>query len=242
MCAPKLAAIAALLALFLLTPGRFYTQAACPSPRLAIGNIAIVEFKPFVELRSEPEGGQLLARINSYTVLDGPICTARGTLWWKAQSQSGMVGYAPEGQGTTYWVYPQPGKVPVTTFAAFQPFENGYMLWRYDAGSVEVFYGKNGGGGNDFATYRNRYYAALRNNPITALPPAGLIKPINGFGKVWGNFASVRQRLGWAIGPEQSYMMTISPPEPTGVTQCRTLPDGRSICIHMYLVIYWYFR
>src|SRR5260221_9126550 len=95
----KLFAIVALLAFSLLTPTRFDAQAPCPTPRLAIGNTAVVEFKPSVELRSEPEGGRLLAKIHGYVALDGPICTASGSVWWKAQVESGAVGYAPEGQG-----------------------------------------------------------------------------------------------------------------------------------------------
>src|SRR5262245_8440925 len=97
----KVVAIVVLLAFCFLTPTRFDAQSPCPSPRLAVGNIAIVEFKPYVELRSEPEGGQLLMKIRWYTALEGPICSASGSVWWKAQAESGVVGYAPEGQGTT---------------------------------------------------------------------------------------------------------------------------------------------
>jgi len=39
----------------------------------------------------------------------------------------------------------------------------------------------------------------------TIVPPAGLYQPTRGFGKVWreGTGAQVRERLGWAIEPEQ---------------------------------------
>jgi hypothetical protein len=40
-----------------------------------------------------------------FDVLDGPICTSNGVLWWKVKYK-GIVGYTGEGQGTDYWVDP----------------------------------------------------------------------------------------------------------------------------------------
>jgi hypothetical protein len=37
------------------------------------------------------------------------------------------------------------------------------------------------------------------------VPPAGLLQPIRGFGKVWRNNAGVRDGLGWALSPEQGF-------------------------------------
>jgi hypothetical protein len=235
-------AVALLILSAVGVPSAAFAQAiSCPAPRLAIGNIGVVEFVPSVTLRSQPETGQVLGAISTYyTVLDGPICAPSGTLWWKVSIENGTVGYAPEGRGTTYWVYPMVVKVPITTPAAYQAFENGYMIWRYDAGSINVFIGKDGG--QTYSFYRNRYYAALPDNPITAAPPAGLFKPINGFGKLWGNVASLRQQLGWAVGPEQSYMLTISRPEPAANAEHFTVPGGRSIRTYSYLVRYWSFQ
>lgn len=36
-------------------------------------------------------------------------------------------------------------------------------------------------------------------------PPAGRFQPVRGFGKFWRETAWVRERLGWALAPEQSY-------------------------------------
>ena len=33
-------------------------------------------------------------------------------------------------------------------------------------------------------------------------PPAGLVEPVRGFGKVWRENPAVRQALGWATAPE----------------------------------------
>jgi hypothetical protein len=234
-------AVLLLLSALVTLPAVFAQSSSCPVPRLAVGNVGVVEFVPSVALRTEPETGQLLGAISTYyTVLDGPVCSPIGTLWWKVSIENGTVGYAPEGRGTTYWVYPMVIKVPITTAAAYQAFENGYMIWRYDAGSIDVFIGKDGG--QTYSSYRNRFYAAMPDNPVVASPPAGLFRPINGFGKLWGNVASLRQQLGWAVAPEQSYMLTISRPEPAANAEYFTVPDGRSIRTYSHLVRYWSFQ
>jgi hypothetical protein len=235
--------IAALL-FSILTPTKLHAQNnSCPQPRLSIGNLGVVEFVSSAELRSEPEGGQLLVRLKNgthYEVLEGPICTSSGTLWWKVRPLSdAIIGYVPEGKGTTYWSYPVPGKSSVTAVGAFQAFENGYMIWRYDSGGITVYFGKTGG--MDWLTYRNGMYARMKNNLIRTNPPAGLFKPINGFGKVWGNVPLIRQKLGWAIAPEQTYTMTIT--SASNVPSISTtIPDGRTIFTYSYLVRHWGFR
>lgn len=98
-----------------------------------------------------------------------------------------------------------------TTQAAFQQFENGYMLWRADTGGIWVF-AQNGW----IATYYpEAQYRDLPDNPVSETPPVlqvprtyQLIKPVRGFGRVWGNFAEVRAQLGWAITDEVSYTTT----------------------------------
>jgi hypothetical protein len=114
------------------------------------------------------------------------------------------------------------------------------MIWRYDSGGITVYFGKDGG--MEWATYRNGMYARMRNNPVQANPPAGLFKPINGFGKLWGNTPALRQKLGWAVAPEQAYTMTIQRAQMTGLHESNTLPDGRRIFIHSYLIRYWGFE
>ena len=88
--------------------------------------------------------------------------------------------------------------------SAYQPFENGFMLWRADSGEVWVFE-KSGA----VLRYPEDIYAVTPDNPITTPPPSGRSAPAQGFGRVWGNFASVRHTLGWALGPEVGYTMTI---------------------------------
>ena len=37
------------------------------------------------------------------------------------------------------------------------------------------------------------------------MPPAGLLQPIRGFGKIWRETSGVRDKLGWATVPEQGF-------------------------------------
>jgi hypothetical protein len=87
--------------------------------------------------------------------------------------------------------------------ATIQVFEHGMMIWWSETGTIWVLYGSGLA-----ALYDSAAYGALPDNPVTALPPGGLIKPALGFGKVWGNFPDVRQQLGWAQRTESGYQMT----------------------------------
>ncbi|MBN1565832.1 MAG: hypothetical protein JXA10_18460 [Anaerolineae bacterium] len=108
----------------------------------------------------------------------------------------------------------------IYTQAAYQPYEHGFMIWRADSGAVLVFAGSQGG---QLYTFAEDSYGALPDNPYTT-PPDGLIAPVSGFGKVWGNTAFVRDQLGWATGPEQPYDMTI---ESYDTETAYLLPEGR---------------
>jgi hypothetical protein len=37
------------------------------------------------------------------------------------------------------------------------------------------------------------------------VPPPGRVQPIRGFGKLWRSQPGVRERLGWALAPEQGF-------------------------------------
>lgn len=113
--------------------------------------------------------------------------------------------------------------IPVT----FQQYEKGYMIWRTDTGDIWVYSGQTGG---RVTRYLGRVYGALRDNPFTGATPAGKVRPIMGFGKVWGNFPSVRLGLGWATAPEQSYIMRYGPVSTT--EYYFSLPDGRNAFVN----------
>jgi len=108
----------------------------------------------------------------------------------------------------------------VTTQAAYQPYERGFMLWRADTGGVMMFSTT----APHVAFFRQSDYEGLPDNPITSVP-TGFIRPINGFGRVWGNFQHARDSLGYATGAEQGYTLTARILGGGAISY--TLPDGR---------------
>lgn len=83
---------------------------------------------------------------------------------------------------------------------AYQPFENGAMVWSskigwYEQPVVYVLYPSG--------TYRRYEDHYQPGDPALAItPPAGLVAPSFGFGKIWDEKADVRDALGWATAPE----------------------------------------
>jgi hypothetical protein len=117
-----------------------------------------------------------------------------------------------------------------TSQSAFQAFEGGYMLWRGDTGEIWVLTSADW----QVRHFLQAKYADLPDNPVANLPPEGLIKPVNGFGRVWENFADVRQALGWALAAETGYTAIFGSALPTagGLQQTAVnFPDGREIVL-----------
>ena len=115
-----------------------------------------------------------------------------------------------------------PGATTLYAQAAYQLYEHGFMIWRADTGAVVVFFGDQAGRVDIFA---QDAYGVLPDNPITYVPPER-VRSINGFGKVWGNYQSVRDGLGYALGPEEAYTLTIQTTGWNNLDAYR-LPDGR---------------
>ena len=125
----------------------------------------------------------------------------------------------------------------INTNVAYETFENGFMIWRADTGEVWVFPKHL-----DVSYFGQSDYQNLPDNPVTDTPPEARLAPINGFGRVWGNIAQVRNALGWALDGEKSYsatLHTIYVPSPDGVKSipgyCFNLPDGSSVKYPQYV-------
>jgi len=94
------------------------------------------------------------------------------------------------------------------TWAAEQSFENGRMIWLEEIhgegyvaeGLILVFY-------NDgkYEQYEDTWTDAEPESDPALMPPEGLYQPTRGLGKLWRERPSVRDRLGWALAPEQGF-------------------------------------
>jgi hypothetical protein len=130
------------------------------------------------------------------------------------------------------WSFVQPGPLvtplPDNNYphvgTTFQGFENGFMTWSATTGTIRVFITNqisNGVQNGEITTFEPAVYGRLAINTSGAVPQ-GRFRPTGGFGRVWSNFADVRNRIGWAITPEQGYLS-----RETGTTF--ELPDGRIV-------------
>jgi hypothetical protein len=119
-----------------------------------------------------------------------------------------------------------PSGAAFTVGASYQPFENGYMIWRSDNNDIYVHYDDGTAG-----YFADKDYAGLPDAVLTEMPPLDREAPGSGFGKVWMNAPGVREKLGWALESEAGYVAKIQ-----GVALTRnprpsfafylTLPDG----------------
>jgi len=112
-----------------------------------------------------------------------------------------------------YFFSPGPNACPVyeasLTWAAEQSFENGFVIWLEEIqissseaqqGVMLVFYADG-----SYAQYQDTWEEGDPESDPTIVPPAGLLQPIRGFGKLWRENTSVRDGLGWATAPEQGF-------------------------------------
>ncbi len=88
------------------------------------------------------------------------------------------------------------------TWAAWESFQRGAMLWRDDHNNVTVFY--NGG---EWQTVPDQWHG--EPTPYRGDPPSGLRQPIRGFGWVWGRNDRIFNGIGWATDEEKGVCLII---------------------------------
>lgn len=114
-----------------------------------------------------------------------------------------------------YFFAPAPAACPryaaSDTWAAEQPFEHGRMIWLEEVhgadytlqGPILVLYDDG-----TYEYYEDTWTEGMAESDPAIVPPAGLLQPIRGFGKLWRENANVRDGLGWATTPEQGFTTT----------------------------------
>lgn len=122
----------------------------------------------------------------------------------------------------------EPASSTVTMDAAYQAFEGGHMIWRSDTREILVFYSDN----QTFSTVSASAYEGMPDNPITETPPEGRVLPVRGFGRLWGNFEAVRERLGWGFSDEVGYTLSVTSVDFGTIRARYSLPDGREFVVY----------
>lgn len=117
---------------------------------------------------------------------------------------------------------PTPYDGTINVYAAWQYYERGFMFWRSDTGEILAFV-NNG----QVYSFPLASYGGLPDNPYDV--PPGFVRPINGFGRVWGNVAYVRDALGNATSMEQGYTAVLTVLDGGGMRLSQ--PDGRMLTI-----------
>ncbi|HEY3342305.1 MAG TPA: hypothetical protein VGK81_09815 [Anaerolineae bacterium] len=98
--------------------------------------------------------------------------------------------------------------VPIQpSWAAYQEFEHGRMVWIGKRDYVYVFYAA--GIASDMAgrweTFEDNFNEGDPETDPSITPPQGKLQPKRGFGLVWRTQQRVRDVLGWALSPERGY-------------------------------------
>lgn len=101
-----------------------------------------------------------------------------------------------------------PAGPPVITDGAEQTFQRGVMLWSRAEDRIYVLF--DDGKYPKWQSYEDTFDEGQDPPSDSSLePPAELRQPMRGFGLVWRERPSVRDRLGWAVEPETGYETAI---------------------------------
>jgi hypothetical protein len=127
-----------------------------------------------------------------------------------------------------------PAGAPIETNAAFQPFEHGWMLWLQEDDTIYTFYEEPD---PTFASYPE-YTLPGDDAPVPSDeydPPEGLFVPISGFGRLWREYSWVRQKLGWALAPEEGFTTTIQREIQQDASYLYLIdPEGQVVVLNLY--------
>lgn len=85
--------------------------------------------------------------------------------------------------------------------AAYQPFQQGVMIWIQSQDAIYSVY--DGATLPRWEVFRDTYVEGAPEEDMSSSAPPFTWQPRRGFGEVWRNHPDVRQRLGWAISEKE---------------------------------------
>lgn len=174
---------------------------------------------------------QQLGSTSYFTELDQTIIQINANNTWTRLPAGGITPIPTPTSG---------GREGIQRGIAFQQYERGFMVWSSEDGSVKVYHkvvkAYTGNSDGVYSFYGEDEYKNLPDNPISDIPP-GFVRPVNAFGKIWGNIPTVRDNLGHAVAAEQGHNTTIVY-EVGGFIVTFDLPDGR--IVKEYRNVWWF--
>lgn len=110
------------------------------------------------------------------------------------------------------WFFPNPPDIcpagpALITAGAEQHFQAGTMLWSAAEDRIYVLFGD--GASPQWTAFTDEWDPGEPEDNPELQPPTGYYQPVRGFGQVWREQPSVRDRLGWAIDEEAAYQTAI---------------------------------
>jgi len=92
-----------------------------------------------------------------------------------------------------------------TAQGAQQTFQGGAMLWIPGVDGGDRIYALYDDG--SWQSFPDSWEEGMPSHDPSIVPPAGLVQPVRGFGKVWREHASVRDELDWGTAHESSVVI-----------------------------------
>jgi hypothetical protein len=109
----------------------------------------------------------------------------------------------PSSNCTTPWFFAQvhpsdcPLNPPLTSVGAFLQFQNGFMIWVQQQDAIYVLY--DSANFPRWQVFNDAWVEGIPDtDPAYDNPPAYTWQPRRGFGLLWRNQTTVRERLGWS--------------------------------------------
>jgi hypothetical protein len=99
---------------------------------------------------------------------------------------------------------PFPTTVVGQVFVADQLFETGRMFWVQPIDMIWVIY-TDEDGNNIWERYDDNFEEGMLERDPALTPPSGKFQPERGFGKLWREEPTLRDKLGWAVTEELGY-------------------------------------
>ncbi len=161
---------------------------------------------PFPSLTPRPTRTDTLTPSATFTatITDTPTRTPRPT---RTFTPSATGGTSTLICADRWFFSPRPENCPVGPYilsqALSQPFERGLMI-RIDSLQV-IFIMYQDSTKPRWQQVADKYAAGAPDSDPALVPPNGLQQPMRALGLAWRSVARVRQRLGWATGPETPY-------------------------------------
>lgn len=100
-----------------------------------------------------------------------------------------------------------PSGPAMSSAGAVQNFEGGTMIWVEEEDQIYVLFTDVGSPG--WNRYVDAWDSGEPDSDPALLPPDGLYQPVRGFGLLWREEPSIRDRLGWAVDEEVGFPLLL---------------------------------